>query len=178
MALGRTETTAAPEGGMTPNAPADTALSRLDRRVRVLWWTASGFVLALAVLIAGFVDAIALAPLPRGTLTGAVVVGGGLAASAGPWLRYERWWYALGRDELEIRRGVVWTTTTVIPYARLQFVDTRQGPLERLFGLTTLVVHTAAPGTTGILPGLTLEAAAELRGRLTAAVKASDELSV
>jgi uncharacterized protein len=59
-------------------------------------------------------------------------------------------------------------TVSVIPYARIQFVDTRQGPLDRLFGLAQLVVHTAALGTSGRLPGLDASLAEQLRERLAA----------
>lgn len=108
----------------------------------------------------------------------AVVLLAVTAAAAGPGMRYRRWKYALGEDELEIRRGVFWTTVTVIPYARLQFVDTKQGPLDRLFGLASLVVHTAAPGTAGTLPGLAVETAAVLRQRLAEVDPEHDDASV
>ncbi len=57
-------------------------------------------------------------------------------------------------------------TVTVVPFSRLQFVDTRQGPLDRLFRLAELVVHTAALGTSARLPGLDVDEAERLRERL------------
>ena len=44
---------------------------------------------------------------------------------------------------IEIRRGVFWRTVTNVPRSRIQHTDVSQGPLERRFGLGTLVIHTA-----------------------------------
>ncbi len=141
-------------------------LRPLDRRVRTLWWCA-GAVYAVSVVVAvAVIEALAGSPLPAGLATGVVAVGAAVAVAVVPVVRYRRWRYALRADDLEIRRGVVWTTVSVIPYARLQFVDTKQGPLDRLFGLAALVVHTAAPGTSGSLPGLDARTAEGLRERL------------
>jgi uncharacterized protein len=141
-------------------------LAALDPRVRTLWWVISACVAAPVMLTALIID-LALAPRGlRGFLTGLVVlVAGGLAAGI-PVVRYRRWRYALRPRDLWIRRGTLWVTLSVIPYQRLQFVDTRQGPLDRLFGLAQLVVHTAAPGTSGRLPGLDAAQAEQLRERL------------
>ncbi|MGH8896266.1 MAG: PH domain-containing protein [Egibacteraceae bacterium] len=142
-------------------------LAALDPRVRALWWVI-GACMAVPVTLAALVVDLALAPLGvRGLLTGLVVlVVGGLAAGI-PVLRYRRWRYALRPRDLWIRHGTIWVILSVIPYQRLQFVDTRQGPLDRLFGLAQLVVHTAAPGTSGRLPGLDAAEAERLRERLT-----------
>ncbi len=149
----------------SPDDP-DAALRPLDPRVRLLWWTAS----ALALLTALAVAFVAGLPLPDGW-SGlpplVVLVGGTPLAVLVPWLRYRRWRFALREDDLWIRRGVLWVHTSVIPYARLQFVDTTQGPLDRLFGLSRLVVHTASPGTSGLLPGLAHDEAERLRERLS-----------
>lgn len=165
----------APSGG--PHPPAGDELLPLDPRVRVLWWlTGAGIVLAGGV-VAGLVDLIAPLPLRRGLLTGAVLLVLALGAVVLPVLRYRRWRYALRPDALWIRHGVLWVTVSVVPFSRLQFVDTRQGPLDRLFGLSQLVVHTAALGTSGRLPGLDATEAERLRERL-AEVDPRDDASV
>jgi len=66
---------------------------------------------------------------------------------------------------------------SVIPYRRVQFVDTDQGPLERLLGLAQLVVHTASPGTAGWIPGLDAGQAEKLRERLARMVPDDDDPS-
>ncbi len=145
----------------------DTAvpMRRLDPRVRNLWWTVSALVLAVVLavtLVAGRLLDDGWSGLPALI----VFVFGTPLAVLVPWLRYQRWQFALRDDDLWIRRGVLWLNTSVIPYARLQFVDTTQGPLERMFGLSQLIVHTAAPGTSGHLPGLAVDDARMLRERL------------
>ncbi len=51
-------------------------------------------------------------------------------------------WHAT-EQVLEIRRGVWWRSVVTIPRVRVQHTDVRQGPVQRRFGLATLVVHTA-----------------------------------
>lgn len=159
------------------DAPLPT-LSPLDPRVRLRWWCEGALSVLPMVLFAGVVDGFGLLPVPRGLLLGGVAALCGGAVAVLPLLRYRRWRYALLLDEsdpatppggaLWLRRGVVWETVSVIPLVRLQFVDTQQGPLDRLFGLAQLVVHTAALGTSGRLPGLDAAEAERLRGRLAA----------
>jgi membrane protein YdbS with pleckstrin-like domain len=138
----------------------------LDPGVRRLWWTTAALT-ALPIIVAVLlVDVFIGVPLPTGVLPVVVTIAAVAVAWGLPVLRFNRWRYALRADDLWLRRGVLWTTTSVIPYARLQFVDTKQGPLDRLFGLAQLVVYTAAVGTSGHLPGLRADAAERLRERL------------
>jgi membrane protein YdbS with pleckstrin-like domain len=138
----------------------------LHPRVRRLWWVRSGLTVLWMTILAGVVDRFAPIPLPPWTLPGVVLAVGVPLAVLGPVLRYARWRYAVRATDLWIRQGVVWVTVTVVPFSRLQFVDTRQGPLDRLFRLAELVVHTAALGTSARLPGLDVDEAERLRERL------------
>jgi uncharacterized protein len=151
-------------------------LEPLDPRVRILWRLAAGLRGVAWTGAAAPLEAFgrgrplgeALLPeaLPPGWLTGAMAALWILVLIVVPGLRYRRWRYALRTDDLWIRRGILVHRISVIPYSRLQFVDTRQGPLERWFGLTELVVHTAAPGTSGLIPGLRAREAEALRETL------------
>ncbi|MDQ3707837.1 MAG: PH domain-containing protein [Actinomycetota bacterium] len=147
--------------------PAAEPLLPLDPRVRRLWWTTAALGAIPVVIAAVLIDAFTGVPLPAGLLPSVVTVAAVAIAWGLPVLRFNRWRYALRADDLWLRRGVLWTTTSVIPYARLQFVDTKQGPLDRLFGLAQLVVYTAAVGTSGHLPGLSADDAERLREQLT-----------
>ena len=80
--------------------------------------------------------------------------------------RYESWGYAEREDDLLVRRGVLFTRLSVVPYGRMQFIDVTAGPLERSFGLATVRLHTAAAATDARIPGLEREEAARLRDRL------------
>jgi uncharacterized protein len=153
---------------LEPAQDAYGELVPLDPRVRWLWWVGGAVLVAQVAIPVLILDLIGLPWLPRWSLTLGWLAVGGIGAAILPVLRYRRWRYAVREQDLWIRQGVLWVTVSVIPFSRLQFVDTRQGPLDRLFGLSQLVVHTAALGTSGRLPGLDRETAERLRERLAA----------
>lgn len=75
--------------------------------------------------------------------------------------------YRLDDDGLLIRRGVYWRSLTHVPRSRVQHTDVSQGPLERHYGLGTLVVYTAGTDHARVsLPGLAHEVAIQLRDDL------------
>jgi uncharacterized protein len=80
--------------------------------------------------------------------------------------RYGSWGYAEREDDLLVRRGVMFARLSVVPYGRMQFIDVSAGPLERIFGLATVRLHTAATATDARIPGLERDEAARLRDRL------------
>ncbi len=153
-----------------PSAPelptASEQARRLDRRVKPLWMVAGLLTLLQVLAVVGLLDFLVGHPLQEGRVTAGVALVGLVVVVVVPFVRYSRWRYALREHDLWIRQGLLTVTVSVIPYRRLQFVDTRQGPLDRLFGLSQLVVHTAALGTAGRLPGLDSEHAERLRETL------------
>ncbi|HEV2087305.1 MAG TPA: PH domain-containing protein, partial [Cryptosporangiaceae bacterium] len=66
------------------------------------------------------------------------------------------------------RHGLVIRRLSIVPYARMQYVDVTAGPLERAFQLATVQLHTAAAATDAVIPGLEPTEAARLRDRLAA----------
>lgn len=76
--------------------------------------------------------------------------------------------YAERTDDLLIRRGILFRSTTVVPFGRMQFVDVKSGPIERLFGLATVELHTASAATDASIPGLPAAEAERLRDALAA----------
>lgn len=80
-----------------------------------------------------------------------------------PPIRFMRWRYELSDDYLDIARGIVWRKRFVIPFIRVQNTDTRQGPILRAFGLSSVTVATAAGEHE--IPGLGIEEADVLRDR-------------
>jgi membrane protein YdbS with pleckstrin-like domain len=60
-----------------------------------------------------------------------------------PKLRYRYETYKVVSDGIEIQRGVIWRTVISVPKSRIQHTDVSRGPLERGFGLATLIVYTA-----------------------------------
>ena len=94
-----------------------------------------------------------------------------LALLAWGWLvigRNARWWAYAERDEdLYVKHGVLFRAMVVVPNGRMQYVDVQAGPLEQLFKIASVHLHTASPGTSARIPGLPADEAARLRDRLT-----------
>lgn len=76
--------------------------------------------------------------------------------------------YQLRRDDLVFRRGILWQRVVAVPYGRMQLVDITHGPLDRGFGIAQLKLVTAAAASGVTIPGLTQEAAEQLRDTLVA----------
>ena len=120
-----------------------------------------------AVVVAGVAGG--LAAWGSGWWGAAVAVSvllGGLAAEWFVRRRVRAWAYCERADDLLVRRGVLFSRLSVIPYGRMQFVDVRAGPVERTFGLATVRMHTAAAASDARIPGLSGNEAARLRDRL------------
>ena len=87
-----------------------------------------------------------------------------------PVLAYMTWRYSMDDQLLIARYGILFREEKTIPISRLQHVDLRRGPIERLFSLATLVVFTAGTeGATFRVPGLSVARAQEMRDRILAA---------
>jgi len=75
--------------------------------------------------------------------------------------------WAEREEDLIVKRGRLWRSVTVVPYGRMQFVEVSAGPLARAFGLATIQLHTASPGTDASLSGVRAADAETLRDRIT-----------
>jgi membrane protein YdbS with pleckstrin-like domain len=140
-------------------------MERLDSRVRVVWFV--GALVTAAVLGAGvwLLDSFVV-DLPA-WLAPAVGVVAAVLGGAFALLRYRYWRFEVEADALFIERGVLTRVTTVAPFVRVQHVDSRRSPVERLAGLGTVVVYTAGSrGADVAIPGLTPERAERLRAEL------------
>ncbi|MEW6328714.1 MAG: PH domain-containing protein [Candidatus Micrarchaeota archaeon] len=90
-----------------------------------------------------------------------------LMASFGAWvlISYRLFTFTLADNELIIRYGVLTRHRVVIPYERIQNMNTIRSPVERLFGLVSLKFETAGAElsvTEGVLPGIAYRRAIEL----------------
>jgi uncharacterized protein len=85
------------------------------------------------------------------------------------------WGYAERAEDLLIRHGILIRRLSIVPYARMQFVDVFAGPLDRAFGLATVKLHTAAAASDATVPGLEGREATRLRDRLAALGEARHE---
>ena len=71
--------------------------------------------------------------------------------------------YALAEDHLLWRKGIMFRSLSVIPYGRMQFVDTSQGPIGARLGIAEVKLHTASASTDATINGLPVEEAERLR---------------
>jgi membrane protein YdbS with pleckstrin-like domain len=89
-----------------------------------------------------------------------------------PRRRYRAWGYREGADEILIRSGLLKRVKTVVPFGRVQHIDISQGPVERQYGLATLILHTAGTrGSSVPLPGLAQGEAERLRDAIRAQIR-------
>lgn len=89
-----------------------------------------------------------------------------------PLRRYQARGFRMDADRLRVVRGVIFNSDTVVPFGRVQHIDVHQGPLERAFGLGTLVLHTAGNHNASVaLPGLWHGDALAMREEIRAHVK-------
>ena len=78
--------------------------------------------------------------------------------------RVRSYGYREDADDFMVRKGLLVRTLVVVPYGRMQYVDVSSGPILRMFGLSSITLHTASAETDAELPGITAEEARRLRG--------------
>ena len=85
---------------------------------------------------------VALVPLLLG---GWMVFTGTLAWLSYRWpaVAYRYTLYTVDMRAIQIRRGVFWRKVIDVPRTRVQHTDVSQGPVQRRYGLGTLVIYTA-----------------------------------
>ena len=92
-----------------------------------------------------------------------LLIGIGVVAVA-PQRIYRRLLYRLTERRLQVLRGWLFHVDTIVPLVRVQHIDVTRGPLDKLFGTASLVVHTAGTHNSIVaLPGLSPDRAAEIR---------------
>ena len=144
-------------------------MERLNPRVQLLW---AVVVLLAAAILGGIIAAVARFGFHRDPVLGlvgfGVVIGLGILHTI---LRFRIWQFDLQEDALFLERGVVTRVRTVVPFVRIQHVDTQRSPGERILGLSSVVVYTAGSrGADVSIPGLKPDRARELQQQLRALV--------
>lgn len=102
-----------------------------------------------------------------------------LVGAWGAWLghrryRYTRW--QLDAEGFSLRKGRMWQSDIRVPINRVQHLDLRRGPLERRYGLATLVIHTAGTRDSAVNVGGLADADAEALRDLLARQAEHDRL--
>jgi len=84
-----------------------------------------------------------------------------------PAREYRHTSYRVDALGIEIRKGVYWRVAINVPRSRVQHTDVSQGPLERRYGLGTLIIYTAGTDHAKVdLAGLEHGVALRLREHL------------
>lgn len=130
---------------------ADGRRRRLDPRYVTAARLVNG-ITALGMALAGSLGFLVLSvnvAWPRSAIVGTgcalavLLLGAAAVGFVWPPLELARTSWRVDADGIEIRRGVVWRNVILVPRARVQHTDVSQGPIQRRFGLATLVIHTA-----------------------------------
>ena len=142
-------------------------------------WRVTGVVyvvICVMAVVAFFVVSYFWGPFPiwiSYILSGLALVLGFLLIGIIPSIRMRYWCYEIRDQEVDIQYGIIVIRRSLIPMARIQHVDTEQGPILRYFKLATLSISTA--GTTHKIPALKMERALRQRDQISTLARMSDE---
>lgn len=154
---------------------SDGVSRQLDPRVipfdQLVGWIVTASVAAGMLLVVLVVWAAADLPgwvwFAAGPAWGAVVVFFAWLGQYWPERSYRCTSYIVDPHGLEIRQGVYWRGIISVPRSRVQHIDVVQGPMQRSYGLATLVVYTAGTEHSSVsLAGLAHPVALALRDAL------------
>jgi membrane protein YdbS with pleckstrin-like domain len=121
-----------------------------------------------ALLLAVAVGAETAAWLHGNPLYGLIAAPAALLASwmvlIAPPRRWKHMGYAYTGRELHVAAGYLFRSLTIVPVSRVQHIDIVQGPIERHFGLATLILNTAGSDASAVLlPGIARTTAEDIR---------------
>ncbi len=93
----------------------------------------------------------------------------GFALVGLPWVYlvikdFENTGYAIRENDLVYKEGVIFKSTIVVPFNRVQHCEVSQGPISRMMGLSSLTVYTAGGSSSDVsIDGLDKDIAAKLK---------------
>ena len=155
---GKSESTFAPPGEEW--RPISPKLALVRRSLMLFWLIVIAAVVAIALLVGGY------------------AAGAGLTVAVAVLIIVWQWWligrqvkvyrYVEREEDLLVTSGILFRRLVIVPYGRMQLVDLVAGPFERMAGLASVQLHTAAATTDAKIPGLVPSDAAQLRDRLAA----------
>jgi hypothetical protein len=139
-------------GDLTPLHPNHVKVLRLQAVIVALPFVAA----ALALEIAGV--------LPTASVIVPILALATWLVIRVPLRRHYARGFRIAADRLRVVRGILFRSDTVVPFSRVQHIDVTRGPLERYYGLATLVLHTAGTHNSSVrLPGLGADEALAMR---------------
>lgn len=132
--------------------------------------------LVLAALAGAVETMLALrTDFPPGTIAGPVLFIILYLVFRSPGRHYRAWGYRMDEANLHVRHGVWIRTEVMVPLDRVQHIDLSQGPIEKAFGVSRLIVHTAGTQFSRVsLPGLARDDAERMRDEIRARIGRED----
>lgn len=148
-------------------------MERLEQKIRGVWITTS---IIIGCIIGAVIGSITQLILGIGFLTLIMFLAFPILLSIHAYYRYNNWFFKVHEDHLEINHGVLSKVSAVVPYVRVQHIDTNRGPIERMLGLASLRVYTAGSrGADMRIPGLAKKRAEEMQEELKAKAIESEQ---
>lgn len=151
-------------------SPVEPGYKQVLRMRALIFWLP--FSLAVAIADQSLLSATPFHLLP----SIAVALLAAVAILVAPARRYRRLRYALHPTMLQVVRGWLFHSDTLVPLVRVQHLDVNRGPLDKSFGTATLVVHTAGThNSIVILPGLAPDKASGIRDEIRRHIRSDFE---
>jgi len=92
------------------------------------------------------------------------------------YLGFKKKGYALREKDIMYKSGLIWKAITTIPFSRIQHCEVKEGPIERLFGLSSLHIYTAGGSSSDIdIPGLYPQQAQDIKSFVLKKINTEDE---
>ncbi|WP_416176459.1 PH domain-containing protein [Clostridium sp.] len=91
-----------------------------------------------------------------------------------PFIEYKQWKYGIFKDKIELIRGIIVKKKTVIPISRIQNLEIKQGPIQRIYGIASVNIITA--GITEEIPLITYKEAERLTENLKNVIEIGDRV--
>ncbi len=143
--------------------------NKLNKKV-VSAWRIGGLIdalvmavlIAVALIVLYFAAGILMPWLPIGIAI--VAIWAAIDVFIIPTVRYSRWRYGVSEEEVDLYHGIIVRKRIIIPLVRVQYTDTKQGPIKKAFGLAEVTINTAGGEQT--IPGLLDEDADALRDKV------------
>lgn len=158
------------DGGLRLRPPRN----RVEKRA-IGWWTVQALILVLPPLVVLIVLGVVLPPARLWLLLGAVivlVVGAAYVVVMPQWrFRVHRW--EVTDDAVYTAAGWLMQEWRIAPMSRIQTVDTARGPLQQVFGLSSVTVTTASAAGPLSIDGLDHLQARDIVEQLTATTQAT-----
>lgn len=148
--------------------------NRVDPRAVRYWMTSEAIFNGIVALVLG-VLALLIPPARPWLLLAlaiAMVIGIPYMIIMPIWrYRVHRW--EITEDAVYTRSGWLWQEWRIAPMSRIQTVDTKRGPLEQAYRLSSVTVTTASAAGPITIKGLDREVAADLAEKLTEVTQAN-----